>query len=73
MSLELYRLRKMGKEALDKFVNVLDDCLKSPTDVDGYTFKVITLYDYPEGKVPLNRTPMINRDIGEAVKQLSNM
>ncbi|VFR11790.1 hypothetical protein SPFM8_00158 [Salmonella phage SPFM8] len=68
MSLELYRLRKVPQEALDKFVNVLDDCLKKLSNIDGYTFKVITLYDYPEGPMRLNRTPMINRDIGEAVK-----
>ncbi|VFR12502.1 hypothetical protein SPFM10_00159 [Salmonella phage SPFM10] len=73
MSLELYRLRKMGIHARIGIVNVLDDCLKSPTDVNLIKLKVITLYDYPEGKVPQEALDKLNRDIGEAVKQLSNI
>ncbi|VFR14805.1 hypothetical protein SPFM20_00158 [Salmonella phage SPFM20] len=67
MSLELYPEGKVPQEALDKFVNVLDDSVKQLSNIDGYTFKVITLYDCVARPMRLNRTPMINRDIGEGM------
>lgn len=30
----------------------INEAVKQLSAIDGYTFKVITLYDYPEGKAP---------------------
>ncbi|VFR13486.1 hypothetical protein SPFM14_00151 [Salmonella phage SPFM14] len=71
--LELYRLRKMGIHARIGKGDQLDDCLKSPTDVNLIKLNTMSLYDYPEGKVPQEALDKFVNVIGEAVKQLSNI
>lgn len=46
ITLHDYPEGKVPQEALDKFVNVLDDCLKSPTDVNLIKLNTMSLELY---------------------------